>query len=71
MLLKGNDYTEDEKYVYEQFLNLLHMAQENPYNEALIEGNLDACHEYLHTKLARVEGSKSPLSSDNILKYMG
>ena len=56
MLLKGNDYTDDEKQVYEHFLTLLHTAQENPYTESVTEDHLDACHEYLKSKLMRIEG---------------
>ena len=69
MLLKGNDYTEDEKHVYEHFLNLMHVAQENPYQESLKEDQMDACHQYLHTKLYRLE-AHSPRLHGRILEYV-
>jgi len=59
ILLKGNNYTEEEKAVYGHFLHLLHVAQENPIHGAFKENHIDACHEFLQAKISKLE-SRSP-----------
>ena len=57
-MLKGNKYGEEEKQVYEQFLTLLHASQTH-LHETFREDRIDACHDYLKTKLAALAG-RSP-----------
>ena len=55
ILLKGNQLTKDEKVVYETFLTLLHAAQ-NHELESAREEKMDACQDFLKTKLISLEG---------------
>ena len=45
--------------MYEQFLNLLNTAQDTTISKAHMDGHLDACHDYLKTKISMLEG-RSP-----------
>ena len=47
--------TKDEKVVYETFLTLLHAAQ-NHELESAREEKMDACQDFLKTKLISLEG---------------
>ena len=59
MILKGNNYTMEEEVVYGQFLSLLTTALDTAFTDAHMESHLDACHDYLVTKIRMLEG-RSP-----------
>ena len=50
ILLKGNNYANEERQVYDSFIKLLHSAQDH-LHESFKENRIDASHEYLKTKL--------------------
>ena len=56
ILLKGSDCTAEELQVYDNFLVLLHTAQEMQISNEHKEKHIDACHVYLKTKLDWLEG---------------